>query len=238
MSHPRPDYSDQVNFFDPEAFTWDIEIVGLGGIGSALLLPLVKLGFHGTIRLWDPDSVEPRNVPAQMIYGAKDNGKPKVHAAADFVRPFAEDDCTIEPRQELVTASTPLSGVVFNCVDSMAARRGIWQAVCKRPYLVPAYFDGRLGGEFYTLQAFNPSDEVLCAWYDEHRMFDDSMGAPLECGVRTNPHTPLALVGAIVGQFTRFSRGGEMIPLQRGHTGTAQLSRTTIEEIRSATDGN
>lgn len=198
----RADYRDQTDIFDPRKFTWPVHIIGLGGIGSALLFPLLKLGV-GELHLWDFDAVEPHNIPAQLIYRPSDIGMTKAEAACAFIE-RQEADCKVTPHGERVTASTPLQGVVISGVDSMASRSEIWQAV-EWNTDVPLYMDGRIGGENLQLLTLNPSDidaiDVYSKW-----IFPDSEGAALPCAARTVIHPPTVLAGLMVAQLTLFLR--------------------------------
>lgn len=72
-------YSDQTDIFDPAKFGWPVHLIGVGGIGSAVVFPLLKLGIH-ELHVWDSDKVEPRNIPAQLVYRLSDVGTSKVEA--------------------------------------------------------------------------------------------------------------------------------------------------------------
>lgn len=199
-------YSDQTDIFDPEQFTWPVHVIGLGGIGSALVLPLVKLGLRSELHLWDDDAViEPHNIPAQLLYRRSDVGKPKAETVAEILNPYCEPQCTLVPHAERVTGDTPLSGVVIGGVDSMASRKAIWEAVEFNPE-VPLYIDGRIGGGQFQLFTINPSDIDDVDFYHDW-LFDDSEGSPLPCAARTVIGPPVTLAGLSITQLTRFARG-------------------------------
>ncbi len=200
------DYSDQTDIFDPAKFAWPVHMIGLGGIGSATVLPLVKLGLRSTLHLWDNDEVEPRNIPAQLIYRPSDVGKSKVQATIDTLSGYIEAPTELQGHTEFVTATTDLSGVVISGVDSMSARNDIWQAVKWNPE-VPLLLDGRIGGEQLTLLALSPSDPEAIEYYEELWLFPDEEGAELPCAARTVIHPVVVLAGCIVAQLTRFARG-------------------------------
>jgi len=198
-------YEHQTAIFNPEAFTWPVHVIGLGGIGSALILPLAKLGLQSELHLWDHDPIiEPHNIPAQMVYRAKDIGKPKANTAAEIVRDYCDPQCRVIPHAEKVTEKSPLSGVVISGVDSMASRKAIWSAV-QFNAKVPLYMDGRMGGEEIALLTLNPSDLDAGTFYTGW-LFDDKDGAQLPCAARTVIHPPVVLAGHIIAQLTRFAR--------------------------------
>lgn len=215
-------YSDQKDIFDPEGFTWPVHVIGLGGIGSALVLPLVKLGLRSELHLWDDDAViEPHNIPAQLLYRRSDVGKPKAETAAEILEPYCEPQCTLVPHAERVTSDTPLSGVVIGGVDSMTSRKAIWESVEFNPE-VPLYMDGRIGGEQFQLFAINPSDIDDVTFYQSW-LFDDSEGSPLPCAARTVIGPPVTLAGMIVTQLTRFARGLDAKRFANMHVKETQL---------------
>lgn len=198
-------YADQQQIFDPDKFTWPVHVIGLGGIGSALLLPLVKLGLRNELHLWDDDAtIEPHNIPAQLLYRPADIGKPKAPTMVEILDAYREPQCTLVPHAERVTSDTPLSGVVISGVDSMASRMAIWDAL-KFNTDVPLYIDGRIGGEEVQLFTANPSNLDDIDFY-ESWLFEDSEGSPLPCAARTVIGPPVALAGMIIAQLTRFAR--------------------------------
>lgn len=201
---PEPDYRDQTEFFDPDEWSWPVHIVGMGGIGSAVFLPLLKLGVP-EVHLWDDDHVELHNIPAQLIYRRSDVGLPKVVAAKQFAE-RQEYDTQVIVHEERVSESTKLKGVVIGAVDSMQSRAEIWRAVRFNAF-VPLYLDGRIGGEEFNLLTLNPSSGDDVSFYEDKWSFDDAQVAPLGCAARTIIHTPVNLAAMIVLNLTLFARG-------------------------------
>lgn len=218
----RASYADQTDIFNPKAFTWPVHIIGVGGIGSAVVLPLAKLGLSSCLHLWDPDVVEAHNVPAQLIYRVSDIGRPKVEAAADILRPYLEPDCELVTHQDVVGPGTTLSGVVIGAVDSMRSRYDIWEEVKFNPD-VPLYLDGRIGGEQMTLLTVEPNDLDAVEYYEQNWLFPDEEGAELPCAARTVIHPPVVLAGHIVAQLTRFARDLPTMPYVDIHVGATQF---------------
>jgi len=199
------DYSQQTDIFDPEKFTWPIHVIGVGGIGSALLPLLFKIGFGGDLHIWDIDNVEPHNIPAQLIYRKRDIGMSKVQAVKEFAE-RQDAECTVIPHDEFVTEDSELEGVVFVCVDSQKSRNAIWQAVLANRFTVPFFMDGRIGGEQLQLLTLSLKDEERVEAYETHWLFPDSQGATLPCAARTTIQTPAVLAGLMVANLTLFSR--------------------------------
>jgi molybdopterin/thiamine biosynthesis adenylyltransferase len=216
-------YADQTDIFNPAKFAWPVHLIGVGGIGSALALPLLKLGLRAELHLWDDDPyVEGHNIPAQLIYRPQDIGVPKLAAALDILAPYKDPRCTIVPHNERATSETEFSGIVIGAVDSMASRQAIWNAVKYNPEVV-LLLDGRIGGEQYQLFTINPCDPDDVEFY-ESWLFDDAEGSELPCAARTVIHPPLVLAGRIIAQITLFVRE---LPMKRyidEHLRTTQLS--------------
>ncbi len=196
-------YADQVDIFDPKRWTWPVHVIGLGGIGSALLLPLVKLGVR-EIHLWDDDTVEPHNVPAQLLYRASDVGKPKVSAAAEIIESYGLD-VTVIQHSCWVTPATQLEGVVMSGVDSMASRRAIWEAIKFNPQ-VPFYLDGRIGGQQVQVFAVDPVDDQSIERYEPWLVSDTDV-VDLPCSARTIIYAPLQVAVWMTSQLTLYAQG-------------------------------
>jgi molybdopterin/thiamine biosynthesis adenylyltransferase len=64
-----------------------IAVLGIGGVGTHLVLDLVAIGFTD-IRLVDFDTVELSNLNRQVLYGERFIGQHKVQIAADRAREF------------------------------------------------------------------------------------------------------------------------------------------------------
>ncbi|WP_394578525.1 ThiF family adenylyltransferase [Cytobacillus firmus] len=56
-------------------------VVGIGGIGSWIMLNLARIGIKHIVAV-DPDHIETSNLPRQILYNAEDVGKLKIEAAA------------------------------------------------------------------------------------------------------------------------------------------------------------
>ena len=100
-------------------------LVGLGGLGSALAMYLTAAGV-GHIGLVDYDRVDASNLQRQVIHGAADVGRLKLHSARDRIR-------AINPQVQLDLHTVPLDptnaldiirpyDVVVDATDNFPAR--------------------------------------------------------------------------------------------------------------------
>lgn len=208
MSLPASNFSDQLEYFDPDRFTKPIHIIGMGSIGSAVALLVAKLGIKTQLHLWDDDIIdEGRNLPVELLYRRRDLAEQrfKVDAAAEILGELCEPDLEIVPHRARVTEDTILEGVVISGVDSMKSRSAIWEAV--QTARVPIYIDGRIGGERLTLLTLNPSLPEPADRYEDEHLFPDEEGSDGVCGARNWIGVPVKLAVYVVVQLTRFARG-------------------------------
>jgi len=132
-----------------------VGIAGLGGLGSAVAVALVRTGV-GRLLLVDHDVVEPSNLNRQQ-YFADQIGRPKVNALVDNLRrihPFVQ----LEWRNLRLTrenAADVLRGcdVIAECFDDPAAKRDLLVAVRSSLSHVPLVTVSGIAG-------YGPSDEI------------------------------------------------------------------------------
>lgn len=139
----------------------DITIVGVGSIGSHTAESLAKMGVR-TISIYDDDHVEAHNLPNQG-YGIPDLGKSKVGATAEkLLRLYGTQ---VEASMDRITEdSTIESGIVIAAVDSMSARKAIFEA-CRMSSDVQLYVDPRMGAQYGTIQLVDMNNEEEIAEY-------------------------------------------------------------------------
>lgn len=152
-----PDYWRQLDVFNPTNFKTPVHIIGVGATGSWIALVLAKMGVQN-ITAWDFDCVEVHNLPNQ-IYGLEEVGLLKVEA----LKKILYRDCGVEitAKAERVDGSQKLSGIVYICVDTMSARREIWEKSLKLNIGISLVVETRLGAELgliYTIRPLNPRD--------------------------------------------------------------------------------
>ncbi len=74
----------------PAPLRGGVAIVGLGGLGCPAASALARAGVR--LGLFDPDRVEPSNLPRQLLYREKDVGRLKVEVAAERLTELSERD--------------------------------------------------------------------------------------------------------------------------------------------------
>ncbi|MFN2340423.1 MAG: ThiF family adenylyltransferase [Halanaerobium sp.] len=100
-----------------------VMIAGTGGLGTNQALQLQRIGVN-KIYLYDYDQVEITNLNRQLCYGKKDIGRPKVEAAAEFLKQF-ELETKIAARNEKITLETAVPedvDIIFDGMDNFKSR--------------------------------------------------------------------------------------------------------------------
>jgi hypothetical protein len=127
-----------------------VSLIGLGSIGSYAALGLGKLGVCG-LQAWDADVVSPENVSCQL-YGDDHIGIPKAQAILQLMEQIGGHT----PNATATNYSDqPLTEMVISAVDSMAARKQIWQSVRKKPE-VKLYIDSRMALQTLVVYSVRP----------------------------------------------------------------------------------
>lgn len=169
--------SRQVGIVAPHLLRTPVTVIGAGGLGSALLLQLAKMGCTA-LTVYDADGVEEHNV-ANQIYRLEDVGRPKAVAAGEVAQSFAGTAVTIRPERWI---DQQLSGIVCVCVDTMEARAAVWRAV-RYKATVPLLLEGRMGGTFGNAYGVRPFDPDDVAFY-EAMLYQDGEADDDPCTAR------------------------------------------------------
>jgi len=101
----------------------NIMIAGTGGLGTNQALQLQRVGVN-KIYLYDYDQVEITNLNRQLCYGKKDIGRPKVEAAAEFLKEF-DLETEIVARNEKISMATKIPeniDIIFDGMDNFESR--------------------------------------------------------------------------------------------------------------------
>lgn len=163
------DISRHKELFDPETFHHPITIIGAGATGSWLTIALAKLGIKN-ITVWDFDIVEEHNV-ANQVFLLKDIGFPKVNALHDLIHDAVHT--SISTHNEPFT-NQRLSGIVFLMVDTMQARKYIWEASIKMKPSVTHLIEPRMGLDVGRVYNVSPCNLKHIKQYEDTYYSDDA----------------------------------------------------------------
>jgi len=175
-----------------------ITIVGVGAIGRQVALQCAAMGARW-LQLVDFDMVEPSNLASQG-YHQVDLGRLKVAATADLCRQI-QGELQIQLVPHRFRRSLLVGDVVFCCVDSIEARRLIWDAL---QHAVQFFVDGRMSAE--VLRVLAVSDEQSRRHYPS-TLFDSQEAYAGSCTAKTTIYAANIAAGWMVGQFAKWLRG-------------------------------
>lgn len=200
------DFLRQLDILNPELLEGlEIVLIGAGGIGSPTALVLAKMGCR-QLHIIDPDLVENHNLPNQLFY-TTDKGRVKVEALKNVVGAFTDYEPIVY--QERFKGQCRSAQIVISGVDSMAARKEIWQIVSQSPHAL--YIDARMGAEAAKILAGDPLDGQFVAYYEASLCNDDEV-EPLPCTAQTIIYTPWITAGFIahlVARWVKIHNGNE-----------------------------
>jgi molybdopterin/thiamine biosynthesis adenylyltransferase len=201
------DISRHRELFDPEKFNLPVHIIGVGATGSWLALSLAKLGVR-SLHVWDFDKVEEHNVPNQA-FGTGNVGMYKVDSARELFHAMTDSWITIH--NEAVT-NQPLSGIVYLMVDSMKARKEIWDNCLKYKPAVKHVIEPRMGLNSGRVYNVNPVAPKQIAAYEGTYYSDDAPNVDVSaCGTSMTVISSAMHIAAIcTRQLINFVDGTEL----------------------------
>jgi len=176
-----------------------IDLVGLGGIGSPTAFLLTKMGCRD-IRAFDGDEVEDVNVCSTM-YKPEDalRGSPKALACEAICREFSGAEIEAVPHY---VRDQRLRGIVILGVDSMRARRDIWDVCVRDRPKVPWLIDARMGAESGAIYVAKPTLPADQRFY-EASLYTDEQSLILPCTGRAILYNTFFIASLIGRQVKR-----------------------------------
>ena len=200
------DYWRQLDLISPADLDFDVHIVGAGGLGSPIALALAKMGCP-RITIRDDDRVEPHNLPNQL-FRMRDVGRPKVEALAEILGDYVEAEVVgIDDR---VDGDRSFTGVVVSAVDSMAARRVIWDTCVRYKAAVNLYVDARLGGEVGRVLSLSPVHPGHVRAY-EATLYSDDEASEDPCTAQATIYTTFGIAALVANQVKRHARAESVV---------------------------
>ncbi len=196
------DHTRHADLFRAEDLS--LTLIGAGGIGAAAALALAKMGV-GHLTVWDDDTVSEFNLATQL-HRISDLGRQKVQALCQLVFEFSDDtDFVAIPDRLVPEDHWGLEDyIVISAVDSIAARKGIWQAV--RQGRVRWYLDSRMAAEEFHLFTVDMKSDT--GWYEQMLAGeDDTNVVELPCTSKATIFTALVAAGQIGSAVKKIAVG-------------------------------
>ena len=188
-------------------------VVGVGAVGRQVATQLAALGVP-SMTLVDDDTVGVENLAVQGYYHS-DIGLSKVEttqAVCMQLNPDVEIKTVSErfKRSSLNTLEclnnpTAKKLVVFSCVDSMSARKIVWETTKSRLHL---FVDGRMAGEVIRVLASNGQGDT----YYPATLFDDSQAFPAPCTGRSTLYAASLAASLMLHRFSMQLRNFKPLP--------------------------
>lgn len=169
-------------------------VIGVGAIGRQVAIQLTAIGVPH-IQLIDFDLVELSNLATQG-YMYKDLKQAKVDVTAELCREI-NYDLQVEVVQDKFKRSIPVGNYIFCCVDSIVARKHIWDAVKDK---VNFFVDGRMSAE--VLRVITACDERSREHYSQ-TLFAAHQAHRGPCTAKTTIYCANIAAGFMLAQFTK-----------------------------------
>lgn len=169
-----------------------ITIIGAGAIGSFTCLSLAKMGFQD-IEIWDFDKVDTVNMSSQF-YRLQDIGNTKADAIHHLVADFT--GVGVKAKNRRYEPGDRLEGIVICAVDSMKARRDIFETHKLLAREVPFVIDPRMAIEDMALYTYVPVNFQDCERY-EKTLHNDADAVQDRCTGKATMFTVNLIAGMV-----------------------------------------
>ncbi|MDX1279242.1 ThiF family adenylyltransferase [Oceanihabitans sediminis] len=181
---------------------WNIEVFGVGSVGSHVVKCLAKTGFEN-IKVYDMDIVESENIAAQA-FDFKHIKMNKVDAMKDIVK--ESTGIEIETEHGTITEETeitPEPNTIYCCFfDSLEARKLVFNKLKDFPVV---FVDARIGK--YNLRHYLVELEEATYKESYEKTLETTTLSELACGEKACAPINLQLAGLIVMNIVNFIKG-------------------------------
>jgi molybdopterin/thiamine biosynthesis adenylyltransferase len=183
----------QAEIIPSEVLGERITIIGAGAIGGWVALSLAKMGFNN-LTVYDDDTVSIENMNCQF-YPYKAIGEKKVDSLKKLVKAFANVEIMTFDRRFSSELDNMQSGIVISAVDSMSARKAIWE---KHKFCGTTKFiiDPRMGAEKSLMYVMCPTSEKDINSY-EKTLYTDENAVQERCTAKATIYTANLLAGQV-----------------------------------------
>lgn len=170
-------------------------VVGLGGLGSPLVILLRNFGIDITV--FDPDKVEARNVYSQL-HSSSDINRYKTDASRKLLRYLGSDTAYRFKKLKFERLSF-CKPYVFSCTDNMKARKDLFNAWRLNPNK-ELFIDVRLSVESFQIIMVTKDDY---GWY-EKTIWSDDLIPEAQCTLKQTPHIAAIAASMMISTFTNY----------------------------------
>lgn len=203
-----PDFWRQLDWYTPKKYD-SVLVIGCGSIGSYHAYSLARMGVPN-ITVVDYDTVEEHNLPNQFFSEIGLSGQIyKVDALVKTTSMMLQKNPikgVIGRAEHLINqlASKNRFKVISITVDSMAARKSIYNEIKKSTYVDTdvCIIDGRVGGMYanvFNIKLFNSRE---CSYYEEN-LWEDKDVPELPCSAQAIVETSYLVAGAMTSQVRK-----------------------------------
>lgn len=177
-----------------------ITIVGVGAIGRQVAVQLASMGAEN-LKIIDFDMIDESNLGTQGWLDG-DVGLPKVDALLAHLK-RVNPECRVDPcARRFKRSSDAGADVVFACVDSMSARKMIFEATTGN---VDLFLDGRMSAEGFRTFAVTKKNGGID--YYKNSLFGDNEATQGPCTARSTIYCSNIVSGMLVSLYTQHLRG-------------------------------
>lgn len=176
-----------------------VSVAGCGAVGAQFVRQLVSMG--GVPEVYDPDVVSVENVGPQN-WAEGEVGQAKVVALHQELKRKREGAYEpLVPHLSLFPLNAPETDLLVMCVDSIGARRGLYQAY-KRASVRPHLIDARVAGEVIRVIAVKADD------YDQYEqtLFADDEAFQAGCTTKMSLYSASVAAGLLCTQVAKLVR--------------------------------
>ncbi len=209
-------YSRQIDIVPAERLaTCTSTVIGVGAIGRQVALQLTAIGVPW-LQLVDFDVVEESNLASQGYLEA-DLGSLKVNATANLCRKV-NSSLAMQTINTRFRRNMDIGNTVFCCVDSIEARRLLWEAVKDR---CKFFSDGRMSAE--VLRVLTACDTASREHYPT-TLFAAGEAYAGSCTAKTTIYCANIAAGLMLAQFTKWLRNLPVEPASQVNLLPAEMT--------------
>lgn len=174
-----------------------VTVIGVGAIGRGVALMLAAIGVR-KLQLFDFDGVTPTNVTTQGFLEG-DVGKEKVYAMKEAIEAI-DKGIEVEVICDRFRPTYATGQVVFLCVDNIASRTAIYNALKDKVELI---IDGRMLGEIWRVLTIYDNASKL---HYEKTLFKPEEAVQGRCSGHATIYSAYMPASWMVHQMTRWLR--------------------------------